>query len=552
MALNILNNVINNIQNGQIRTEGNVTAGSDVMRQAATRMLDELRNLMPGDTISGKLVSKDGNNIGLLLSNNTMLNTVLDEDVNIGMGGQMSFEVKSNQNGQLTLRPMFTNLSNSTTIMNALDNAGIPANDTTIEMVDTLMRNNMSINKDMLTSINRELSMHPEADVKDIVMLHKMDIPVNDSTVNQMHLYNNNNQWMMDNISDSGAELTSLLTDVIAQGGEEAANIIDGLQTLLEPMVAESEIPAKGETMVQVQSEAPVENTQAQNANVIENSIKPEAELPVSKPVDTNVSQPVVNSEEVPVKEAVVTEKPETAETVNDINKFNVFDKLKTMDKETISNPAVREQVKDSITELLKDNFLMNPKDIGEDKYVKKYYEKTIDLTEQLTKLLTENGKDDTAFAKTMTNVKENTNFMNQINELYNYVQLPLKMNDSQANGDLYVYARKKGRGMGGEDGKLTALLRLSMEHLGNMDIFLTLQDGQNLSTKFTLEKEEMIDFIEAHIDELNNRLIKKGYNIGTTTVGKSDSGSESVIDNIVKGDGGNILLSTQSFDARA
>ena len=148
--------------------------------------------------------------------------------------------------------------------------------------------------------------------------------------------------------------------------------------------------------------------------------------------------------------------------------------------------------------------------------------------------------------------VKENTNFMNQVNELYNYVQLPLKMNDSQANGDLYVYARKKGRGMGGEDGKLTALLRLSMEHLGNMDIFLTLQDGQNLSTKFTLEKEEMIDFIEAHIDELNNRLIKKGYNIGTTTVGKSDSGSESVIDNIVKGDGGNILLSTQSFDARA
>lgn len=552
MALNILNNVINNIQNGQIRTEGNVTAGSDVMRQAATRMLDELRNLMPGDTISGKLVSKDGNNIGLLLSNNTMLNTVLDEDVNIGMGGQMSFEVKSNQNGQLTLRPMFTNLSNSTTIMNALDNAGIPASDTTIEMVDTLMRNNMSINKDMLTSINRELSMHPEADVKDIVMLHKMDIPVNDSTVNQMHLYNNNNQWMMDNISDSGAELTSLLTDVIAQGGEEAANIINGLQTLLEPMASENEIPAEGETMVQVQSEAPVENAQAQNANVIENSIKPEAELAVSKPADTNVSQPVVNGEEVPVKEAVVTEKPETAETVNDINKFNVFDKLKTMDKETISNPAVREQVKDSITELLKDNFLMNPKDIGEDKYVKKYYEKTIDLTEQLTKLLTENGKDDTAFAKTMTNVKENTNFMNQINELYNYVQLPLKMNDSQANGDLYVYARKKGRGMGGEDGKLTALLRLSMEHLGNMDIFLTLQDGQNLSTKFTLEKEEMIDFIEAHIDELNNRLIKKGYNIGTTTVGKSDSGSESVIDNIVKGDGGNILLSTQSFDARA
>ena len=53
-------------------------------------------------------------------------------------------------------------------------------------------------------------------------------------------------------------------------------------------------------------------------------------------------------------------------------------------------------------------------------------------------------------------------------------------------------------------------------------------------------------------IDELNNRLIKKGYNIGTTHVGKKEDSSDNVIDNIVRGDGSNILLSTQSFDARA
>ena len=143
-------------------------------------------------------------------------------------------------------------------------------------------------------------------------------------------------------------------------------------------------------------------------------------------------------------------------------------------------------------------------------------------------------------------------NFMNQINELYNYVQLPLKMNNTHTNGDLYVYAKKRGKSIE-NSGELTALLHLSMEKLGNVDIFLTLRLGNNLSTKFTLEKEEMIDFIEQNIDILNERLMKKGYSVSGTQVEKSEDSvkEESVIDRIT-GDENRIILSTQSFDARA
>ena len=91
------------------------------------------------------------------------------------------------------------------------------------------------------------------------------------------------------------------------------------------------------------------------------------------------------------------------------------------------------------------------------------------------------------------------------------------------------------------------------MEKLGNVDIFLTLRLGNNLSTKFTLEKEEMIDFIEQNIDILNERLMKKGYSVSGTQVEKSEDSvkEESVIDRIT-GDENRIILSTQSFDARA
>ncbi|MBR5361271.1 MAG: flagellar hook-length control protein FliK, partial [Lachnospiraceae bacterium] len=455
---------------------------------------------------------------------------------------------------------------NSTTIMSALDAAGMSASDTAVEMVDTLMQNGMPINKDMLHTINRELSMYPDADVRDIVMLHKMDIPVNDANVRQKHLYNNNNQWMMDNENDSASELTSVLSEALAEGGETAQNILAGLKELLPPQeeIAAGETTTGQENAAAVEGEDAAGNAQAltqdgkaiasDTANMTQSSeeLRPSDNVAAqAKDADGNVI--IKDSEAGRDNSAAIAGDKQSAGAAQDqpeINKFNIFDKLAKMDPAELSKPETKAQIRDAVTELLKDNFLMNPKDIKEEKFVQKYYERTMNLSEGLEKLMAENGKADTDFARSMTGMKENTTFMNHINDMYNYVQLPLKMNESQANGDLYVYARKKGRGGDADDGKLTALLHLSMEHLGNLDVFLTLSEGQKLNTRFTLEKEEMIDFIASHIDELNARLEKKGYNVATSVTHK-DGPDKTVIENIT-GDKNNILLSTQSFDARA
>ncbi len=537
---------------------------SALMRQAAAAIMREVSGLTAGDTIQGQLVSKDGNTIELLLGDNARLTTMLEQDMNLSLGQLMSFEVRSNQGGQLTLRPLFANLSNSTTIMNALDAAGIAASDSTVKMVDTLMQNGMPINKDMLQTINRELTMYPDADIKDIVMLHKMDIPVNDANVRQMHLYNNNNQWMLENVSDSATQLTDVLTSALSEGGQGIKNILSGLKELLIPgeeaVTAEGNVLTEeaganeagnaGEASAQMQADGNANNvTQVSvNSEQVTDSIKQDVNI-----ANAVTSIPDTNAEEAEAGSKLISNNGENGGdkiTEPSINKFNVFDKLNNADPAELARPEIKAQIKNAITELLKDNFLMNPKDIKEEKFVQKYYERTMNLAEGLERLMAENGKGESEFARSMTGMKENTTFMNHINDMYNYVQLPLKMNEMQANGDLYVYARKKGRNAGGEDGKLTALLHLSMEHLGNLDVFLTLSEGQKLNTKFTLEKEEMIDFIASHIDELNARLMKKGYNVATA-VTRKDEPDKSVIENIT-GDKNNILLSTQSFDARA
>ena len=101
---------------------------------------------------------------------------------------------------------------------------------------------------------------------------------------------------------------------------------------------------------------------------------------------------------------------------------------------------------------------------------------------------------------------------MNQMNNIYQYVQLPLKMNGSEATGDLFVYTDKKS--LARKDGNVSALLHLDMNNLGPLDVYASITPGNNVYTKFYLQDDDTLDFIEANIHILNERLESRGYNM--------------------------------------
>ena len=218
MAINLLGNYINTQNNGT-----DAAASGRLTREEAVRVLNsanqtnlkELLGLITGDTISGKLISLDGKSLLLELPDNRLIKTIVDDNMGLKPGTQYTFEVTNNKDGMLSLRPMHQNLAASSTIDAALRASGIEPTDTTREMVSELMKNNMSINKEMLSNINRELGTYPEASVKDIVLLHKMDIPVNADSIKSIGLYQSNNQWMIENLKDFADNLgKELLTEL--------------------------------------------------------------------------------------------------------------------------------------------------------------------------------------------------------------------------------------------------------------------------------------------------------------------------------------------------
>ena len=62
----------------------------------------------------------------------------------------------------------------------------------------------------------------------------------------------------------------------------------------------------------------------------------------------------------------------------------------------------------------------------------------------KMEKILENTGMDKSPAAKVVQNTASNLDFMNQLNQLHAYIQLPLKMANQNAHGELYVFTNKR------------------------------------------------------------------------------------------------------------
>ncbi len=209
-----------------------------------------------------------------------------------------------------------------------------------------------------------------------------------------------------------------------------------------------------------------------------------------------------------------------------------ILNHLKNMlEEKNISSEDVSKLVKtEGFQKLLKttieNKMLLKPEDLQREGAVKEYYHKAGEKAEKLQRILHEFGKEENTLTKTVENMNKSLKMMNAVNEFVNYVQLPLKLINQNTQGDLYVYTKKKNLGKNGEE--LTAMLHLDMEYLGSIDVMVKMKE-KKVSTNFILETEELLDFIEEHIDLLNKRLEEKGYSVSSTVKKKETEEMEKI-----------------------
>ena len=215
---------------------------------------------------------------------------------------------------------------------------------------------------------------------------------------------------------------------------------------------------------------------------------------------------------------------------------------------------AVREIFSDRafqklFTEQLKGQWTLRPEDVAQSEKVVELYRRMDRQLKGLQLALDTGGQGESAAFKAVTNLSQNLDFMNQINQTYSYIQLPLQLKGADAHGDLYVYTNK--RSLAENDGKVSALLHLDMEHLGALDVYVTMESGK-VATKFTVADDATLDFLEAHMDILTQRLKRRGYDcsVSMTTAKKKEPSAAGGLAPLLQQTGGG-LVTRYAFDVR-
>lgn len=589
MAIDLLNSFLQRAQNLTSNQKGNASQTTQAAQSTQSlpqnlQVMRAMRALQAGQTIQGEVVSVKGKEVQLAILKDVIIDAKLVGSMNLTPGVTMPFQVKANNSQGLSLIPLFTNIAADPNVLKALDMAQIPVGDRSLEMVQTLMEKGMPIDKQSIQEMYREVVGFKDVPVKDIVTLHQMGLAVNRENLTQLSLYQNNQHYLKDTFSDIGNAIGGQLESLIAEGNtDKAIQLINNLQQIFQGTQTDKTAAAL-ENMLSGSEDFDNTIPADSDAKTVLVSVKAVQEGGVQEAASQGKAMTAILTEDMLLRDGKVIIKEEAAQNPN-ISEKQLPESVKSdtsivenlsQDKEgkkdlNLSDSAMKEVIdwKDLADSIFKDrtsgkasqlfekiwdkeiskNWLMEPEAIADKKAVKEYYEKLSHQMKQLEKLFEDGTSMKNSVAKVIQNTTSNLDFMNQLNQMHAYIQLPLKMANREAHGELYVFTNKKN--LTKQEGKVTALLHLDMEYLGKMDVYVALEN-KNVSTNFYLEKEEYLDFLEAHMELLTARLNKRGYQCDIKTTLRNEEEEESVIKTIEKQQGSPMLLSMQAFDVRA
>lgn len=525
-----------------------------------------VKSLVPGTTIQGEIIAKNGNEVQIRIDKDTVLQARLEQDVNVEEGQNIRFQVKNNGT-TLTLSPLLTNTAQADNVYKALQMAGLPINESTVAMTDEMMKLGMSIDSRSLQNMFKDVVTHTDASATDVVFLHKMDMPLTESNLRQIQNYTELQHEVVKGMQD----VTDALQGLINGADGVDADTLTQYQNLVKELISDTlmgmlpdgtgaagdvtggnpaggisgDVLAAGVSGADLVGEVPADGISGDVLAVGVSGADLAGEALADAPLSGNAAlikgvlqdaafSELINSglfteEEAAgfLKEAagLLTEKSIT------LSENTTQEMMKALLNITAGNTPEAESLqrmfsgkvwKNLLEGTVKTQWSLTPETLPKEGEVGKVYEKIVKSLHTLNETLQQSGAQNTALQESITNLSENIDFMNQLNQMYTYVQLPLKMQNGEKNGELYVFTNK--RSLAEKDGEVSALLHLTMEHLGPLDVYVKMNQGK-VSTEFTVEKEETLLFLEKNMSILTDRLQKRGYDISCKMKVKDEAG---------------------------
>lgn len=565
------------------------TSGTDKLTgtKGVENLVASLRSLTKGNIFEGTVSSMKNGCVTLALSNGQQLSARMEGKVPLSIGQSMFFQVKSNDGTQIAIRPFVVDGNGvNYTLMTALNVAGLAVDADHLSMVNRMMQEQMPIDRNSLQQMARLVSANPDIDVQTMVQLKKLGIPITPENAAQFENYLDDKQAItdqmehfidelpqalqgealsVDQMRNMGEKILSVISENLPDVPEQAASsavtadaageILSGDQLMQQETMEDTAVSNTAGTEAG-QTEGTTQMVLDENGQPVETSGVPVEELPVANQTPHTLGA-VLSEEQRNNLNALLgkvlgtdstsyTKDSGVVEVLKDLQQI-LKDSL-PVERESLGRLFASNEFQSLVKDTMEQQWMLTPEDLKEPDKIGKLYEKMEGQLTRLTEAMKASGQENANVTQLAADVRSNIEFMNQVNQAYTYVQIPLKMSGQNASGQLYVYTNKKALAEG--DKELTAFLHLDMDHLGSTDVSVKMLNHK-VNTKFYLENDGAYELLMANIPILEEKLAKKGYQCSVTV--ENEAKHVNFVEDFLKKDQPSAgQLHRYSFDMRA
>lgn len=473
-----------------------------------------LRSLADGDTFSANITDVSGEQVTITLDGGQSFTASLLNSTAYNIGDRACFVIQDNKGENIVLKAVTMQATALETAMinKSLKAAGIMPTLRNREMVLELMRNGMPIGRDALLDMVKELSSHSNAEIGGIIALKRMGIEVTDDSLKSYQNYKEYNGAMQRDIAALGEKLFESVDS--GKALSDVVKLLVGDELLTGNGTVEDN--SKESTKTGAQTQQPVGTQADEKADIAQKNLMSDVKNMVAGMVDNynaatgrslKLSYEFLNTDNL-------------ARFMNEFARMAEEFEMEPLLKNKLHGVLKGDKASRLLNELVRDTFSMKMTDVADSESVKEHIAKTLDKLSSVSEYAASNQSAE--LSNVASRMSNNMEFLNSMNQFMAAVQVPIKNIGEHGEGELYVYRRNKQKC--GEDDTVKAFLHLDMEHLGALDIYVTLK-GSSVATNFKVEDESVLDFLEANMEQLTKKLGEDGYNV-SASVSRTDDGA--------------------------
>lgn len=221
----------------------------------------------------------------------------------------------------------------------------------------------------------------------------------------------------------------------------------------------------------------------------------------------------------------------------------NIYENINNLSEVELKELFSSETYRKLVGKALGEKFTLNADGIDSADSINDYYKETFKALSKLQEMV---GKD-SAMADKLSKPMDNMKFMDTLNNVFPYIQLPLKLNEGNTHGELYVF--KKGRNNADPGDSKSVLLHLDMDSLGPTDVHMELKSGF-LKLRFYCENEVSRTILSDHFGELETALTGKNFQV-TSEFNVRTMETQHMVE-ALSGESGSMPEFKYNFDIRA